>query len=48
MSIFFLVLCGMSEIGKRILNNNDQFQENANFGHFRPFLASFWPDIAPV
>ena len=39
MSIFFLVLSGMSEIGKKILNNNDQSEENADFGHFRPFLA---------
>ena len=48
MSIFFQVLSGMSEIGKKILNDNDQFEENANFGHFRPFLAqngSKWPKI---
>ena len=38
MSIFFLVLSGMSEIGKKNLNNNDQYEENADFGHFRPFL----------
>ena len=48
MSIYFLVLSGLSEIGKKIPNNNDQFQENADFGHIRPFLACFWPDIAPV
>ena len=41
MSIFFLVLSGMSEIGKKNLNNNDQYEENADFGHFRPFLACF-------
>ena len=38
----------MSEIGKKILNNNDQFEENADFGHFRPFFAnngSKWPKI---
>ena len=46
-SILFLVLSGMSEIGKKILNNNDQFEENADFGHFRPFLACFWPVMAP-
>ena len=48
MSIFFLVISGMSEIGKKNLNNNDQYQENADFGHFRPFLAkngSKWPKI---
>ena len=39
MSIYFLVLSGLSEIGKKILNNNDQFEENADFGHSRPFLA---------
>ena len=43
MSKFFLVLSGMSEIGKKILNNNDQFQENADFGHFRLFLACYGP-----
>ena len=47
-SIYFLVLSGLSEIGQNISNNNDQFQENADFGHLRPFLASFWPVIAPV
>ena len=41
MSIFFLVLSGLSEIVKKIPNNNDQFEENANFCHFRPFLACF-------
>ena len=38
----------MSEIGKKILNNNDQLEENADFGHFRPFLACFWPVMVPV
>ena len=47
-SIFFLVLSGMSEIGKKILDNNDQFEENADFGHLRPFLACFWPVMAPM
>ena len=48
MSTFFLVLCRMSKTGKKNLNNNDQFEENADFGHFRPFLAkngSKWPKI---
>ena len=48
MILFFLVLSGLSEIGKKIPNNNDQFEENADFGHFRPFLAkngSKWPKI---
>ena len=48
MSIFFLVLSGLSEIGKNIPNNNDQFEENADFCHLRPFLACFWPVMAPV
>ena len=48
MSIFFLVLSGLSEIGKKIPNNNDQFEEKADFCHFRPFLACFWPVMAPV
>ena len=43
MSIFFLALSGMSEIGKKISNNNDRFEKNANFGHFRPIFACFWP-----
>ena len=37
MSIFVLVLTGMSEITKKIQNNNDLFDENADFGHLRPF-----------
>ena len=48
MSIFFLVLNGMSKTGKKILNIDDQFEENADFGHFRPLLACFWPVMAPV
>ena len=48
MSIFFLVLCRMSKTGKKIPNNNNHFEENADFGHFRPFLACFWPVMAPV
>jgi len=30
----FLVLSGMSDIGKRIPNNNDQFEENADMELF--------------
>ena len=48
MSIYFLILSGLSEIGKKIPNNNDQSEENANFRHFRPFLAWFWPAMALV
>ena len=44
MSIFDLVLTGVSEIREKILNNNDQIKENANFGHFKaecflPFIS---------
>ena len=48
MSIFDLVLTGLSEIGENILNNNDLLDENADFGHFGPFLACFWPIRVPV
>ena len=47
-SILFLFLSGLSEIGKKILNNNDELEESADFGHFRPFLACFWPVMALV
>ena len=47
-SIFVLVLTGLSKIGQKILNNCDQFDKNADFGHFRSFLACFWPVMAPV
>ena len=33
--------------GKKILDNNDQFEENAEFGHLRHFKL-FWPVMAPV
>ena len=51
MSICFLVLSGLSETGKKIPNDNDQFQENADFGHFRPFFTkngSKWPKIDSI
>ena len=48
MSIFLLILSRMSKTGKKNLNNNDQFEENADVGHFWPFLACFWPVLAPV
>ena len=48
MSIFLLILSRMSKTGKKIPNNNDQFEENADFGHFWLFLACFWPVMAPV
>ena len=48
MSVFVLVLIGLSEIYKKILNDYNFLDENINFGHFRPFLACLWPDMAPV
>ena len=48
MSIFDLLLTGLSEISEKILNNNDLFDEIADFGHFRLFLAYFWPVMTPV
>ena len=48
MSLFDLVLTSLSEIGEKILNNNDLSNENIDFCHFRPFLACFWPLVAPV
>ena len=48
MSKFDLFLTGLSEIGQKILDNNDLRDENADFDHFRPFLACFWPVMAPV
>ena len=46
MSVFFLILSGLSEIGKKIPNHNDHFQEIADFGHFRPFLACYSPGMS--
>ena len=43
MSIFDLILTGLSEISGKILNDNDIFDENAHLGHFRLFFACFWP-----
>ena len=42
-SIFDLVLTGLGEVSEKILINNDLFDKNADFGHFGPFLACFWP-----
>ena len=48
MSISDLVLSGQSEIGKKINDNIDVFEENANFGYLRLFLACFWPGMTPI
>ena len=45
MSIFLLILSRMSKTGKKNLNSNDQFEENADFGHFWPFLACSGPGV---
>ena len=31
---------------QKIPNNNDQFEENADFGHFRLFLACYGPGMS--
>ena len=43
LSIFDLVLTGLSEICEKKLNINDLFNENAKFGHLKPFMAWFLP-----
>ena len=48
MGIFDLVLTGFNEIGKKIWNNNDRSDENADFGQCSQFLACFWPDMTLV
>ena len=48
MGIFDLALTGFNEIGKKILNNMDRSDENADFGQCSQFLACFWPDMTPV
>ena len=45
MSIFLLILSRMSKTGKKNPNNNDQFEENAIFCNFRPFLACYGPGM---
>ena len=48
MSISVLVLTRLSEIYKKIPKSFDILDENVDFGHFRPFLACFWPVMAPL
>ena len=43
LSTFDLVVIGLSEISRNFLNVNNIYDENAYFGHFKLFLASFWP-----
>ena len=47
MSISVLVLTRLSEIYKKIPKSFDILDENVDFGHFRPFLACFWPVMTP-
>ena len=42
MSVFVLVMTGWSELSKKFLS------ESADFGHFSPFLARFWPVMALI
>ena len=46
LSIFFLVLSEMSETGKKFGKITIKLKKNADFGHFRPFLACYGPDIS--
>ena len=48
MSISVLVLTRLSEIYKKIPKSFDILDENVDFGRFRPFLACFWPVVAPL
>ena len=41
MSMFDLILSGLSEIGKKILYNNDLPDESVNLVHIRPCYALF-------
>ena len=41
MSVFDLVLTGLSEIGEKNLNNDDLLDENADFGHFWAIFGLF-------
>ena len=42
------IVTGLSEIMGKILIDTDFWVQNADFGHFSPFLASFWPVKALV
>ena len=48
MSIFVLILTGLSEIYKKILKSFDILDEKVYLGHFRLFLGSFLPVLALV
>ena len=48
MGIFDLVLIGFNDIGKKIWNNNDRSDGNADFGQCSQFLACYWPDMTLV
>ena len=37
------ILIGFLKIGKKILNNWELKDENADFGHLAPSFACFWP-----
>ena len=48
MKLLVLIMTGLSFNNRKNLNNNDFFDEVADFGHFSPTLACFWPVMAPV
>ena len=43
MELLVLIMTGLSLNNKKNLNNNDFFDEVADFGHFSLTLACFWP-----
>ena len=42
------IVARLSEMVGKIVIDSDFLDENADFGHFSPFLACFWPVKAPV
>ena len=48
MKILVLIMTGLSLNNNKKLNNNDFLDDVADFGHFSPTLACFWPVMAPV
>ena len=50
--VFFIILMKCDKNWRTLILNKIvpmiYFSKNANFGHFGLFLASFWPDMAPV
>ena len=38
------IVTRLSEIIEKIVIDSNVLDENADFGHFSPFLVCFWPD----